>query len=76
MEDVQWMNRTWHQSEYWHRGRKILIMSKENCGMKAHVFLLNSEKVDFTLRFSWIKPGQLLNKAINKINTKYPELNP
>lgn len=62
----------WHTSEYSYRGRKILIKSQKDKGIKAHVFFENSDKVDFTLRYNFIKPEQLIVKVRNKIDKKYP----
>lgn len=58
----------WNTSEYEYKGRKILIKSQKCKGMKCHVFYRDSGKVKFTLRYSFIKPMDLLQKAKNKID--------
>lgn len=58
----------WNTTEYQYRDRKILIKSRKGHGMKAHVFLKDSYKVDFTLRYSFITPIKLLDKAKHRIN--------
>lgn len=58
----------WNKTEYEYNGRKILIMSKRKKGMKAHVFTPDREKVEFTLRYHFILPAQLLQKVKNKID--------
>lgn len=63
---------TWNTTEYKYRGRKILIKSKPGYGMKCHVFHLECDtKVDFTLRFSFVRPETLLQKAKNRIDKYY-----
>ena len=57
-----------YTSEYEYKGRKILIKSAEGRGMKAHIFFKDSNKVEFTLRYSFIKAFLLLEKAKFKID--------
>lgn len=68
MQTVQHPDGIWQTSEHQYKDRKILIKSKQGYGMKAHVFKKDSDKVDFTLRYSYIKPVELLEKAHNKID--------
>ena len=59
----------WKTSRYYYKGRLIIIKSKPMRGMKAHVFTDESEtKVDFTLRYSFIYPNELLEKAKTRID--------
>ena len=60
----------WNTTEHHYKGRKILIKSRKHHGMKAHAFLPNSDKVEFTLRYSFVNPIFLLNKVKNKIDFK------
>jgi len=60
----------WWTSEYEYKGRKILIKAKNGHGVKAHVFYPNSEKVQFTLRYNFMIPSDLLKKVQVKIDLK------
>lgn len=73
MNEQQHPDGVWHTTEYLYRDRKIMIKSKRNSGMKAHVFIEGStEKVDFTIRYNFVKPATLIEKCKNKIDKKYP----
>lgn len=58
----------WNTTEHYYKERKILIKSGKEKGIKAHAFYPNSDKVDFTLRFNFISPADLLNKMKSKID--------
>jgi hypothetical protein len=61
----------WNTTEFDYRGYKILIKSQKGKGMKAHAFLPdNPNKVDFTLRYTFIKPDVLLAKVKSKIDKR------
>ena len=70
MELIQHIDGLWKTSEYKYKERKILIKSRERKGIKAHAFFPNSNKVDFTLRFIFIEPRQLLDKIKAKIDKR------
>ncbi len=59
---------TWKTSIHNYNGRKIMIKSRKGKGIKCHVFFPDSDKVHFTLRYAFIFPETLLQKAINKID--------
>jgi hypothetical protein len=59
----------WKTSIHSHKGRKIMIKSQKGKGIKCHVFSVDSDKVDFTLRYNFMEPEKLLQKVINKIET-------
>jgi len=58
----------WYTSEHIYQERKIFIKAQRGNGIKAHVFLPNSNKVEFTLRYNFIEPKQLLKKVKDKID--------
>lgn len=58
----------WNTTRYNYKGRLIMIKSAASKGMKAHAFLTDSEKVDFTLRYYNILPAVLLDKIKAKID--------
>lgn len=60
----------WKTSTHNFNNRKILIKSREGKGIKCHVFFPDSDKVDFTLRYNFMLPKTLLEKAIRKISTQ------
>ena len=68
MKEVNHIDGVWRTSEYLYKECKILIKSAYGKGIKAHCFYPNSEKVKFTLRYSYIKPKQLLEKVKKKID--------
>ena len=70
MKELSHPDGIWKTSEHAHNDRKILIKSRKGKGIKCHVFLPNSEEVDFTLRFDFMLPNVLLEKAKNKINLR------
>ncbi len=73
MKKEQHPDGKWQTSRYYYKERLIIIKSKLNRGMKAHVFTDTSEtKVDFTLRYSFIYPNDLLNKAKVRIDKLPP----
>ena len=57
----------WKTSIHWHNDRKIMIKSRKGRGIKCHVFFPDSDEVDFTLRYNFMLPATLLQKALNKI---------
>lgn len=57
----------WNTSEYTYKGRRIIIKSAKNKGMRAHCFFENGT-VEFTLRYYFIKPESLLQKVKTKID--------
>ena len=59
---------SWKTTTYYYKHRKILIKSAKTRGMKCHVFYPESAKVEFTLRYSFIHPSVLLEKAKSKID--------
>ncbi len=62
----------WMTSNYVYKGRKILIKSQKTKGIKCHVFYPNSEKVDFTLRYFFALPEDILRKVKIKIDFNNP----
>lgn len=60
----------WKTSIHWHNNRKIMIKSQRGKGIKCHVFFLDSDKVEFTLRYNFMNPEKLLQKAVDKIETQ------
>lgn len=61
----------WLESEYYYKDRKILVKSRKGNGMRAHVFhKLSQDKVEFTLRYHFVKPSELLDLCKRKINEK------
>jgi len=63
----------WHTTEFEYKGRKIMIKSANGRGMKCHVFAPGyiegqDNKVAFTLKYSYIKPSELLANAKRKID--------
>ena len=68
MEQKDHIDGSWMTSEHSYENRKILIKSRKGKGMKCHVFLPSSERVDFTLRYKFIKPEDLLQKAKDKVD--------
>ena len=69
MKEITHQDGLWKTSTYSHNNRKIIIKSRKGKGMKCHVFYPNSaDKVDFTLRYEFILPETLLQKAKNKID--------
>jgi len=64
------INSIWITNTYTYKNRKIVIKSKKNHGIKCHIFYPNSKKVEFTLRYHFILPKDLLKKAKNKIDLK------
>ena len=68
MRTQEHIDGTWITTCYTYKNRKILIKSKKGKGMKCHVFYPNSEKVEFTLRYWFILPEDLLKKAKTKID--------
>ena len=62
---------TWHTSQFEYKNRKVLIKSAKGKGMKAHIFCENSQdKVQHTLRYSFIEPKKLIEKVKAKIDTQ------
>ncbi len=59
----------WMTSTYVYKGRKILIKSQKTKGIKCHVFYPNSEKVEFTLRYIFALPENILKKVKIKIDS-------
>ena len=72
MERVEHPDGVWNTSEHRYKNRRVLIKSQKGKGMKGHVFLTNSDKVGFTLRYSFIAPGKLLQKLKRKIDAEEP----
>lgn len=70
MKKEKHIDGNWYTTEYKYKGRRILIKSGEGKGIKAHVFLENSDKVQFTLRYSFIKPEDLIKKVKAKIDNQ------
>lgn len=68
MKEETYLDGTWKTTTYYYKHRKILIKSRKTKGMKCHVFYPDSAKVDFTLRYSFIRPSVLLEKAKSKID--------
>ena len=67
--EVKHPDGTWKTTEHFYKGRKILIKARKCKGMKAHVFYpYGSEKVQFTLRYRFIEPKDLLEKVKFKID--------
>lgn len=64
----------WMTSEYLYKERKLIIKMRKGHGSKIHVFLPNSDKVEFTLHYVFITTESLLTKAINKIDKNYLNL--
>lgn len=62
---------SWRTTVYHYKNRKILIKAKKTKGMKCHVFYPGSAKVEFTLRYSFISPSVLLEKAKSKVDKIY-----
>lgn len=58
----------WKTSEYSYRNHNLIMKSKEGYGIKIHVFPFEINKPLFTLRYSFIKPAELLQKAKNKLD--------
>lgn len=63
----------WYITEYHYKGRKILIKSRPCHGMKAHIFYPNGIDVQFTIRYHFILPIELLEKAQAKIDLIYQD---
>ena len=59
---------SWLTTTYYYKNRKILIKSKKTKGMKCHVFYPGSTKVEFTLRYSFIRPSAMLEKVKSKVD--------
>ena len=68
MDYIKHIDGFWNTTEYKYKDRKVLIKSQNGKGMKAHCFYPNSDKVEFTLRYRFILPKQLLEKVKLKIN--------
>lgn len=69
MEVKQHIDGVWNTTEYSYKNCKIEIKSRKGHGMKGHCFWPNSnDKVQFTLRYSFITPGLLLSKIKEKID--------
>lgn len=62
------LDSTWITSQYEYKGRTILIKAKKGKGIKCHVLYPDSDRVEFTLRYIFIRPERLLEKAKNKID--------
>lgn len=56
-------NGEWNTTRHQHKGRLIVILSRKNHGMKAHIFNTSGSKVEKTLRFNFIQPDDLLAKC-------------
>lgn len=63
----------WKTTTHLYKGRKILIKAQKNKGMKAHVFYPDSDKVEFTRRYRFIKPDVILQVVKDKIDGKEKE---
>lgn len=68
MEFKESVDGYWNTNEYIYKGWKIMTKSRINKGFKAHAFQPNSDKVEFTLRYLFIKPDRLIHKMKNKID--------
>ena len=68
LSDKEHIDGTWHTTEYLYRKRRILIKSKTGGGIKCHVFFPDSDRVEFTRRYSFINPQSLLDYAIERID--------
>lgn len=75
MEQKKHPDGIWNTTEYKYRGRTIMIKSAKMKGMKAHCFNNkdrdeNGEftKTEFTMRYHFINPKQLLNIMMLKID--------
>lgn len=71
MKEKQHIDGIWKTSEYQYKNRKIVIKSRKGKGIKCHVSHLGEDCVDFTLRYSFMTPSVLLEKAKNKIDLYY-----
>lgn len=68
MKDVTWKDGTWHQTEYSYKNHKILIKSRSMHGIKAIIFLPDSEEVRKVLRYSFCTPKELISIAEKEID--------
>ena len=76
IKDEKHPDGTWHTSKYHYKDYIIMVKSKKDHGMKAHVFKETEEnKPLFTLRYSYVNPPYLINRCIINIEKKY-ETNP
>lgn len=66
--DKKHIDGVWHTTEYFYKDRRIFIKSASGKGMKCHVFHPDTNDVEFTLRYSFIEPKELLAKAKKKID--------
>lgn len=57
---------------YNHRGRVIWINSRKFGGIRALIWNAENTKVEKVIRFSYIKPEELLKKAKHWIDLHYP----
>lgn len=68
IKDVTWKDGTWHQTDHSYKNHKILIKSRSMHGIKAIIFLPNSEEVRKVIRYRFCSPLDLLVEAEKEID--------
>ena len=58
----------WNTTRYAYRDWNILLKSRKGGGMKAHAMRPYSAQAEFTLRYAFIKPDELLKRVEKRID--------
>lgn len=58
----------WNTTCYAYREWGIIVKSRRGGGMKAHAMRPGTTDVEFTLRYAFIKPDELLKRVERKID--------